>query len=94
MTPKEKATELVNQYYNAPFNCKDCEMPFCDVPCTRLNMNEAKECALIAVYEIMESPYNYEDFGAEVPEDSPDTSFYWDKFNEFWEQVKQEIEQL
>lgn len=53
MTPKEKATELVNQYYNAPFNCKDCEMPFCDVPCTRLNMNEAKECALIAVDEIL-----------------------------------------
>lgn len=53
MTPKEKAKELVNKYLNAPFNCKDCDMPYCDVRCTQLMESEAQECALITVYEIM-----------------------------------------
>ena len=55
MTPKEEAKELVDKYLNASFNCKDCDMPFCDVPCTMLSITEAKECALIAVNEIINS---------------------------------------
>jgi len=31
MTPKEKAKELVDKYLNADFNCKDCDMPVCDM---------------------------------------------------------------
>ncbi len=54
MTPKQKAQKLVDEYLNASFNCKDCDMPFCDVPCTMLNLSEAKECALICVDEIIE----------------------------------------
>jgi hypothetical protein len=53
MTPTEKANELVNKYLNASFNCKGCNMPFCDAPCTQLSLHEAKECALIAVEEII-----------------------------------------
>lgn len=53
MTPKEKAKELVDKYLNAPFNCKDCDMPYCDIRCTQLMKSEAKQCALIAVDEIL-----------------------------------------
>ncbi len=29
MTPQEKAEELVDKYFNASFNCKECnEVPF------------------------------------------------------------------
>jgi hypothetical protein len=49
----DKAKELVNKYLNASFNCKDCDMPFCDVPCTMLDLREAKECALICAEELL-----------------------------------------
>jgi hypothetical protein len=55
MTPKEKAKELVDKYINASFNCKDCNMPFCDIKCTQLNLHEAKQCALIAVDELIKA---------------------------------------
>jgi len=54
MSAKDKSKELVDKYLNSSFNCKDCDMPFCDVPCTMLNLSEAKECALIAVNQIIE----------------------------------------
>jgi hypothetical protein len=50
---KEKAQELVDKFINASFNCKDCDMPFCDIPCTKLNLYEAKQCALICVNELL-----------------------------------------
>jgi hypothetical protein len=49
MTPKEKAQELIDCYLNASFNCKDCDMPYCDMKCTILNISESKQCALISV---------------------------------------------
>jgi hypothetical protein len=55
MTPKEKAKELVDKYLNASFNCKDCDMPYCDIRCTQLMKSEAKICALIAVDEILDT---------------------------------------
>jgi hypothetical protein len=60
MTPKEKAEELINKYLNASFNCKDCEMPYCDIKCTMLSKREAKVCALITVdYIITETGTKY-----------------------------------
>jgi hypothetical protein len=53
MTPKEKAKELVDKYLNADFNCKDCDMPFCDMKCVRLHNYEAKQCALITCNEVL-----------------------------------------
>ena len=53
MTPKEKAKQLVEKYLNASFNCTDCDIPYCDIQCTKLSINEAKQCALIAVDEIL-----------------------------------------
>jgi hypothetical protein len=52
---KEKAKELVDKFINASFNCKECDMPFCDTHCTILNLYEAKQCALIAVNELIKS---------------------------------------
>jgi hypothetical protein len=74
MTPKEKASELVNKYY---YHSK----------CNLLSPFEAKNCALIAVEEILQSGPTkivWEDDNTEIP--------IMDE--EWWESVKQEIENL
>lgn len=55
MTPQEKAKELIDKYLNASFNCNECPVQMCDIECTKLYIEEASECALIAVDEIIES---------------------------------------
>ena len=65
MTPKEKASMLVLTYLSIIGH----------------KMEEAKECALIAVDEILDvitSIYDYD----------------FEKLNPFWEEVKQEINNL
>jgi hypothetical protein len=65
MTPKEKANELVNKYLmNTPVG---------------FHIDDAKECALIAVDEILDIAYweYMESMG--------------EKEKEYWEEVKQEI---
>jgi hypothetical protein len=81
MTPKQKAQKLVDEYLNASFNCKDCDMPFCDVPCTMLNLSEAKQCALICVDEILNA-IDWHEY--EHPNDIVN----------YWQEVKKEIENL
>ena len=81
MNPQEKAQELVDKYINASFNCKDCNMPFCDIKCTQLSLNEAKQCALIAVDEIIEA-IDWHEF------EHPNKEF------DYWQEVKEEIEKL
>jgi hypothetical protein len=78
MTPQEKAQELVDKYINASFNCKDCNMPFCDIKCTQLSLNEAKQCALIALDEII-IQINY---------------WAVNSVKLYWKRVKEEIEKL
>jgi hypothetical protein len=80
MTPKEKAEVLISKYKKAPFNCTDCDMPYCDVPCTRLSLQESKECALIAVDECIKAVES-------------DWSFMEIRM-EYWQKVKQEIEKI
>ena len=71
MTPQEKAKELVYKYYHQinP-NAPDCNISF----------NQCKQCALIAVAEIL----NHE------------ASFHsvLDGATDYWQEVKQEIEKL
>ena len=66
MTPKEKAKQLVDYY-----------MPFCSN-----NYNDAKQCALIAVNEILDNFPNE----------------FWDEYLidnfKYWGEVKKEIEVL
>jgi hypothetical protein len=54
---------------------------------------EGIACALIAVNEIMKAPFenSYIDL---IPDEADDNSWFWDKFNEFWQQVKTEIKKL
>ena len=72
MTPQEKAKELVDRYlqYVEAFSCKQQD-------------ENAKQCALIAVDEILNLMIK---------------EFKWDIFNnghiEYWLEVKQEIEKL
>jgi len=70
MTPKEKARELVDKYFN--------EMQFSEF----VDDNDAsKQCALIAVDELIEIACDYSDFDETVTK-------------EYWEKVKIEIENL
>jgi len=73
MEPKEKAESLINMF--SP-HVKDWDY-FNDVP---LDKNYAKECALIAVDEILNSlDYDY---------------ILFKQQSEYWQQVKQKIEKL
>ena len=72
MTPKEKARELVYKYYNE-INP--------DAPDCNISFNQCKQCALIAVDEILE-------------EHRFDDSDYANRRFKYWQEVKQEIEKL
>ena len=70
MTPKEKAEQLIRKYYTFGINKEG----------QTLSWNECKECALIAVDEIILSlDYDYIGF---------------ERQNKYWQEVKQEIEKL
>jgi hypothetical protein len=72
MTAKEKAKELVNKFYPRATSYSLC----------RKNQNEnAKQCALIAVEEILDSYTNEKSNGFIIS----------DKIIPYWEEVKQEI---
>ena len=72
MTPKEKAKELVEQF---TFRCEECNYDW-----------NAKQCALIAVDEIISNtPYGF--YSGIIPA-------YKGTDLDYWKQVKQEIEKL
>jgi hypothetical protein len=72
MKPKEKAEELVEKFYSRATSYS----------LDRKNQNEnAKQCALIAVDEIMKQCYDYRDIDLQASYD-------------YWEEVKSEIEKL
>ena len=79
MTPKEKAKELVNKYLNASFNCKDCDILYCDIKCTMLSKRESKLCALITIDEILNNENSSLDYESDI---------------QYWQEVKIEIEKL
>ena len=74
MTPKEKAEELYNKFLNPSGDTYLYGM---------LEHESAKECALIAVDEILNANPNYPEF-----KENEGTSI------RYWEVVKQEIENL
>ena len=74
MTPKEKAEELIRKYYRWGLH-KDGQS---------LSWLESKECALIAVDEILQNVYDdHATIGRQNLTDK-----------EYWTEVKQEIEKL
>jgi hypothetical protein len=66
MTPKEKAQKLVERYYNHS-------------KCNLLSPFEAKQCALIAVDEILKAV------------DNPDETYLMKHSVNYWTEVKKEI---
>lgn len=71
MTPKEKAKELIRKYYTFGLNN----------PAKSFSYYECKQCALIAVDEIMQS-IRYTDAKNDLG------------YVGYWQKVKQEIEKL
>jgi hypothetical protein len=76
MRPKEKAKELINKYH------KDYDLLFWD-----LSWIQAKQCALIAVDEILKS-------GIEIDYYFDKSIGYYLSYLEYYGEVKQEIEKL
>jgi hypothetical protein len=80
MTPKEKAEELVKVYYKLlPISAS-----------FEYSLNICKQCALIAVDEILKSNPNdpYPGGYYETEQDRINSCIY------YWQEVKQEIEKL
>lgn len=78
MTAREKASELIVNY---------------QLKCKSLDYQQAKECALIAVEEIMKAPHENR-YIELIPSDADETDWFWDKFDEYWKEVKEEIQKL
>jgi hypothetical protein len=76
MTPKEKAFELAHKF-------RLLEIRTSENSYMMISMADAKQCALIAVDEIIDSEPQYEW-----------SNDYWKNPNDFWQEVKQEIENL
>ncbi len=89
MTPKEKAKELIDSYRIILMN-EDTECGN-EILCTSI----AKQCALIAVDEILEATVIYVAIRERV--NYSKTGFdnvVHSKYDKFWQEVKQEIEKL
>jgi hypothetical protein len=85
MTPKEKAKQLVEKYLRT--------YPIYDNPSVVISYtyNEAKQCALIAVDEIIKvCPYISKNNCTSLEQVRADVI----EFSEYWQEVKQEIEKL
>jgi hypothetical protein len=83
LTTKEKANELVDKF----------RLNVVDYEGNGLNDYKGKQCALISVDEIMKAPFE-NSYLELVPDDAPDSDWYWDKFRAYWEEVKNEINNL
>ena len=81
MTPKEKAQELVDKFYQTFPLTMDLITTIRDLSWEYDSWNEAKQCALIAVDEIL---------SLNVFEDYSD----WTNTIEYWEEVREEINKL
>jgi ferritin-like protein len=79
MSPKEKAIDLVDLMHNTS-HCEGKHFPnnnYCE--CSEINFFQAKQCALIAVAEIINVTVGLNG---------------WIDGFQYWEEVKQEIEKL
>jgi hypothetical protein len=75
MKPKEKARELIGKFQHPPSAFEHTE-------CDCLHIDIAKECALIAVDEILKSkPCKFD-------------GYYYELNLKYWQEVKQELETL
>ena len=87
MTPKQKAISLVDSYRIILMN-EDTECGE-EILCTVI----AKQCALIAVEEMIKEPRMFDSEQVKYSDGSYARSYY-EVPNKFWQQVKHEIEKL
>jgi hypothetical protein len=87
MTPKEKATELFEKYKN-PFDRKGC------IPPTEIMFNStAKQCALIAVDEILDlGLHDVGDYRNDQESLDDFSTVTW--YINYWQEVKNELEYM
>ena len=92
MTAKEKAKYLIDQY-RPIVTSWDC---YNDMPIPEEEIIEdAKKGALIAVDEVIKSKqlgYLFTEKQISCMEETSDDLWIYETFNEYWEQVKQEIQ--
>jgi len=81
MTPKEHAEKLVDKFYSLQWQIHKSTRQY---KITSMSKSAAKQCAIIAVDEILKLSYFEESQMTE--EDS--------MYKNYWEEVKQEIEKL
>ena len=86
MTPKEKAKELINKFENLTISVPSIEEP--GYILSDIGYNNKKECALIAVKELIEDANDWIDLGIVPTPDLPQSR------KDYWYEVKQEIEKL
>lgn len=87
MTPKQKAKELFDKYY---IICQEFTQ---EIQCSI----QAKQCALIAVDEIIKSKklnYLFTQNQINSMESTSDDRWIHETFIEYWDKVKREIEKL
>lgn len=82
MTPKQKAKKLADAFYQQLPLERYVTTSDGDLSWEYISWNRSKECALIAVNEILDMDTPIDDF---------DNASY---FYEYWDKVKQEIEKL
>ena len=94
MTPKEKAEELVDKFYQTTPNEAWINEPLGIVEEYKA-WNQAKQCALIAVDEIIDEVYNIiHQYAAIYNEETKFYNYTESKELKFWQEVKKEIEAL
>ena len=82
MTPKEKAIELVDKFYQTTPNEAWINEPL-EIAEEYKAWNQSKQCALIAVDELISSHNKWDDYAQTNSEE-----YY------YWQEVKQEIVEL
>lgn len=90
MTPKEKAAELVEKFLPVALNHEFGKTE------SQAQLDNAKQCALIAVDEIINNDAAYDKvIMSDVFDINSNQMVYWcegsDKIIAYWQQVKQEI---
>jgi len=87
MTPKDKAENLLNKYWKSCYDKHDF---------AKLNKEDAKQCALIAVNEILEATKTNWKTQRLMPNGGPYNYKIWEgvSYKKYWKEVKQEIEAL
>ena len=83
MTPKAKAIELYNKMYETGFKPKS----------VLIRIEQAKECALIAVDEILELKETQEEYQIQYENGEWSRELGY-RYSKYWAEVKQEIENL